>query len=67
MFSNFFLRSFRILLLPFALLYWLVISIRNWCYNRRIFSTTRFGLPLIGIGNLVYFWIARGRVRPGGT
>lgn len=52
MFSNFFLRSFRILLLPFALLYWLVISIRNWCYNRKIFSTTRFGLPLIGIGNL---------------
>lgn len=24
-------------------------------------------VSLIGLGNLVYFWIARGRVRPGGT
>ncbi len=52
MFSNFFLRSFRILLLPFALLYWLGISIRNWLYNWRILKSYSYGLPLIGVGNL---------------
>ena len=52
MFSNIFLKSFRILLLPFALLYWLVISIRNWLYNKNIWKPAGFGLPLIVVGNL---------------
>lgn len=52
MFSNFFLKSFRILLLPFALLYWLAIAIRNWLYNKNIIESTSFGLPLICVGNL---------------
>lgn len=52
MFSNFFLKSFRILLLPFALLYWLGISIRNWLYNKNIFKSASFGLPVICVGNL---------------
>ncbi len=52
MFSNFFLKSFRILLLPFALIYWLVISVRNFLYNKGIFKSSSFGLPLICIGNL---------------
>ncbi|HEY6063117.1 MAG TPA: tetraacyldisaccharide 4'-kinase [Chitinophagaceae bacterium] len=52
MFSNFFLKSFRILLLPFALLYWFVISIRNWLYKKNIFQSTHFGLPVICVGNL---------------
>jgi len=52
MFSNFFLRSFRILLLPFALLYWLGISIRNWLYKKNILKSASFGLPLICVGNL---------------
>jgi tetraacyldisaccharide 4'-kinase len=52
MFSNFFLKSFRILLLPFALLYWLAIGIRNWMYDKNIFHSTSFGLPVICIGNL---------------
>ncbi len=52
MFSDFFLKSFRILLLPFALLYWLFISIRNWLYNKKIFRSHSFGLPLICVGNL---------------
>lgn len=52
MFSNFFLKSFRILLLPFALLYWLAISIRNFLYNKRIIKSANFGLPVICIGNL---------------
>ncbi len=52
MFSNLFLKSFRILLLPFSLLYWLAITIRNWLYNRKIIRSTSFGLPIICVGNL---------------
>ena len=52
MFSSLFLKSFRILLFPFALLYWLGIAIRNFLYDRQILKSTSFGLPLIGVGNL---------------
>ncbi len=52
MFSSFFLKSFRILLLPFALVYWLVIAVRNWMYNKKILHSTSFALPLICVGNL---------------
>lgn len=52
MFSNLFLRSFRILLLPFALLYWLGIGTRNFLYDKKILRSTGFGMPLIGVGNL---------------
>jgi tetraacyldisaccharide 4'-kinase len=52
MFSNWFLKSFRILLLPFSVIYWLVIKIRNWMYDKNIFRSTSFGLPLICVGNL---------------
>lgn len=52
MFSNWFLKSFRILLLPFALLFGLIVSIRNWLYDKNILRSTTFGLPLIGVGNL---------------
>jgi tetraacyldisaccharide 4'-kinase len=52
MVSNFLLRSFRILLFPFSLLYWLGLVIRNFLYDRKWLSSSRFGLPLICIGNL---------------
>ena len=52
MFSNLFLKSFRILLLPFAFLYMAVISIRNWLYNKRIIRSASFALPIICVGNL---------------
>ena len=52
MFSNFFLKSFRILLLPFAILYWLGIAIRNWFYDKKILRSESFALPLICVGNL---------------
>ncbi|MBL7764038.1 MAG: tetraacyldisaccharide 4'-kinase [Chitinophagaceae bacterium] len=51
MFSTF-LKSFRILLLPFALLYWMAVWLRNWMYDKKIFQSTSFGLPVICIGNL---------------
>ncbi|MFN4315976.1 MAG: tetraacyldisaccharide 4'-kinase [Chitinophagaceae bacterium] len=52
MFFNWFLQSFRLLLLPFSLVYWLVIGIRNWMYDRGILKSTSFGLPMICVGNL---------------
>jgi tetraacyldisaccharide 4'-kinase len=50
--SSFARGPFRFLLLPFALLYWLVVAIRNFLYNIKIIRSARFGLPLICVGNL---------------
>lgn len=52
MYSNVFLKSFRILLFPLAIIYWLIILIRNKFYDKNILGSTSFGLPLICIGNL---------------
>jgi tetraacyldisaccharide 4'-kinase len=52
MFSNWFLKSFRILLLPFAIVYWLIIWLRNFLYNKNILKSSSFGLPVICVGNL---------------
>jgi tetraacyldisaccharide 4'-kinase len=52
MFSNWFLKSFRVLLLPFAILFWLAVVVRNWMYDKKILKSTSFGLPLICVGNL---------------
>ncbi|MEO5563649.1 MAG: tetraacyldisaccharide 4'-kinase, partial [Chitinophagaceae bacterium] len=52
MFSNLFLKSFRILLLPFALLYWLGIAVRNWLYDKKISRSSSFALPIVCVGNL---------------
>jgi tetraacyldisaccharide 4'-kinase len=52
MFSSFFPKPLRIVLFPFALLYWLIIAIRNLLYDRKIFRSSSFGMPLICVGNL---------------
>lgn len=52
MYSNIFLKSFRILLFPLAIIYWLIIFVRNKLYDNNILSSSSFGLPLICIGNL---------------
>jgi tetraacyldisaccharide 4'-kinase len=52
MFSNWFLKSFRILFLPFAIIYWLIIWLRNFFYNKNILTSSSFGLPVICVGNL---------------
>ncbi len=51
-FTNFFLKSFRILLLPFAIIYGLGVMLRNWLYNKKILRSARFNLPIICVGNL---------------
>jgi tetraacyldisaccharide 4'-kinase len=52
MFYHFFLRSFRIFLLPLSLLYWLVIYCRNWLFDKSLLRSASFGMPLITVGNL---------------
>jgi tetraacyldisaccharide 4'-kinase len=51
-FNSFFLRSFRILLLPFALIYALIVFLRNVFYDNKIFKSATFNFPLICVGNL---------------
>jgi tetraacyldisaccharide 4'-kinase len=47
-----FLRPIRMLLLPFSILYGLVIQLRNWLFDKKIFASTSFNLPVICVGNL---------------
>lgn len=42
----------RWLLLPFSLLYGLVVAIRNWCYDGGILKSRKFKIPVISVGNL---------------
>jgi tetraacyldisaccharide 4'-kinase len=47
-----FLKSFRLLLFPFTLVYSLVARIRNLLYDRGWLPSTRFNVPVICVGNL---------------
>ncbi len=49
---HFFLRSFRIFLLPLSLLYWLAVFFRNFLFDKNLLRTASFGMPLITVGNL---------------
>jgi len=46
------LKPIRILLFPFSLLYAAVVKVRNWCFDKKIFHSTEFNLPIICVGNL---------------
>ncbi|HZX57305.1 MAG TPA: tetraacyldisaccharide 4'-kinase, partial [Mucilaginibacter sp.] len=46
------MRYLRWLLFPFSLLYGLVVTIRNWCYDAGILKSRHFSLPIICVGNL---------------
>ncbi|MFQ6609466.1 MAG: tetraacyldisaccharide 4'-kinase [Fidelibacterota bacterium] len=45
-------KFFQWCLAPLAVTYGIVIEIRNYLYNRRIFETIRFSVPVISVGNL---------------
>lgn len=51
-FNNIFLKSFRVLLLPFALVYGGIVSLRNWLYTKNYLKSVVFNLPIICVGNL---------------
>jgi tetraacyldisaccharide 4'-kinase len=50
--NNIFLKSFRVLLLPFSIIYGGVVAVRNILYNRNKLKSTSFNFPLICVGNL---------------
>ena len=50
--NNVFLKSFRVLLLPFALIYGWIVSLRNWMYDKKYLHSVHFNVPLICVGNL---------------
>jgi tetraacyldisaccharide 4'-kinase len=51
-FNTIFLKSFRVLLLPLAVLYGVIIYIRNWMYKKQYLKSVTFNLPIICVGNL---------------
>ena len=51
-FNAIFLKSFRVLLLPFAILYGIIIFIRNKLYDKNYLSSVDFNFPLICVGNI---------------
>ncbi len=46
------LKPVRILLLPFSLVYGLIICLRNWMFDRNLLRSSTFNLPVVCIGNL---------------
>jgi tetraacyldisaccharide 4'-kinase len=51
-FNNLFLKSFRVLLLPFAVIYGWIVSIRNTLYAKQYLKSVQFNVPMICVGNL---------------
>ncbi|MCW3109860.1 MAG: tetraacyldisaccharide 4-kinase [Segetibacter sp.] len=51
-FNFYLLKSFRILLFPFSLLYGLIVNTRNYLFDKNLIKSVSFNLPIIGIGNL---------------
>nr|WP_294941596.1 tetraacyldisaccharide 4'-kinase [uncultured Mucilaginibacter sp.] len=46
------MKYLRWLLLPFSILYGLVVVLRNWFYDAELFKSQEFDLPVISVGNL---------------
>lgn len=51
-FNTIFLKSFRVLLLPLAVIYGCIIFIRNRLFDKQYFKSATFNFPLICVGNL---------------
>lgn len=45
-------KFLRILLLPFSLLYGLIVIIRNYLFDKNVLKSVSFNLPVIAVGNL---------------
>ena len=43
---------FKFLLYPFSAIYGLIVSLRNFMYDYKIFKSTEFEIPVISIGNI---------------
>ncbi len=45
-------KRFRYILLPLSFLYGLIITFRNWLYDKNILKSVSFNFPIICVGNL---------------
>ncbi len=52
-FNFYLIKSLRIFLFPFSLLYGLIVIIRNYLYKKNILKSVSFNLPIISVGNLI--------------
>ncbi|MBC7650354.1 MAG: tetraacyldisaccharide 4'-kinase [Deinococcales bacterium] len=50
--NNIFLKSFRIVLLPLAIIYGAIIIVRNWLFDKQYLKSATFNFPLICVGNI---------------
>jgi len=46
------MKFLRLFLLPFSAIFWFITSSRNYLYDKGIFSSFSFPLPVIAVGNL---------------
>ena len=46
------MQKLRLLLLPFSLLYWFAVKIRNLLFDINVLRSFEFDLPTICVGNL---------------
>lgn len=46
------LNDLRILLFPFSLIYGLIVITRNFLFDKKVFNSVSFNIPVIGVGNL---------------
>lgn len=51
-FNFYLLKSLRIVLFPFSLIYGLIVVIRNLLFDKKIIRSAQFNLPIICVGNL---------------
>src|SRR5689334_4765401 len=51
-FNTIFLKSFRVLLLPVALVYGFIVYIRNRLFDKNYLKSADFNFPLICVGNI---------------
>ena len=51
-FNFYLLKSLRIFLFPFSLIYGLIIIIRNFLFDKNIIRSVAFNIPIISVGNL---------------
>lgn len=50
--NNIFLKSFRVLLLPFSFVYGFVVIVRNYLFDKGKLKSATFNFPIICVGNL---------------
>ena len=46
------MKPLRFILLPMSVIYWIATYIRNFLFDKNIFKSTEFDVPVINVGNL---------------